>query len=163
MSRSKFEEAFIQKHTLPYEELSLPYIRNYVPDFHTDKYILELKGVLERDDAQKISSTVSFLRTEQVYIICGGKFKHYDELQSLTKDFNPTLFKYPDLDYVIAPQMTQSQLANHRLSRGSRTWHERFPLTGTDIVAWANKMKIPALPMSYTDHREWEKYHANML
>lgn len=161
--RSKFEQAFIDKHPLPYEQLSLPYIRNYVPDFHTDRYILELKGVLEREDAQKISSTVSFLRTDQVYIICGGKFQQTEELTEMTKQFNPTLFKYPDLDFVLAPQMTQSQLANHRLSRGSRTWHERFPLTGADIVAWANKMNITALPMSYTDHREWEKFHANFL
>ena len=162
MSRSRFEEAFINKYTLPYEELSLPYIRNYVPDFHTDKYILELKGVLERDDAQKISSTVSFLRTERVYIICGGKFKHIEALTEITKQFNPTLFKYPDLGFVLAPQMTKTQLANHRLSRGSRTHHEQFPLKGADIVAWANKMRIPALPMSYDDHREWEKYHASV-
>lgn len=161
MSRSKFEEAFIQKYTLTYEELSLPYIRNYVPDFHTDRYILELKGVLEREDAQKISSAVSFLRTNQVYIICGGKFQHREELTEVTKHFNPTVFNYPNLDFVIAPQMTNAQLASHRLSRGSRTWHERFPLTGSDIVAWANKMNIPACPMSYTDHREWEKYHAS--
>lgn len=161
--RSKFEEAFISKYNLPYEQLSLPYIRNYVPDFHTDKYILELKGVLEREDAQKISSTVSFLRTDQVYILVGGKFQHREELVEVTKQFNPTVFNYPDLDYVIAPQMTQSQLANHRLSRGSRTWHERFPLTGADIVAWANKMGIVSTPMSYSDHREWEKFHASFL
>ena len=163
MARSKYEEAFIEKHTLPYEELSLPYIKNYVPDFHTDKYILELKGVLEREDAQKISSSVAFLRTDQVYIICGGKFQHTEALTEMTKHFNPTMFKYPDLEYVIAPQMTYAQLASHRLSRGKRTWHERFPLTGGDIVAWANKMNIPSCPMSYSDHNEWEKYHANFL
>lgn len=157
--RSKFEMAFANKYPLEYERLSLPYLRNYVPDFHNDNYILELKGVLERDDAQKISSVYSFLSTDKVYIIAGGKFQHTEELAALTAHFNPTLFKYPDLAYAIAPQMTPAQLASFRLSRGKRTYHERFPLTGADIVAWANRIGIPALPMSYEDHRAYEEYH----
>jgi hypothetical protein len=163
MTRSRFEQAFIEKHHLPYEQLSLPYVRNYVPDFHTDKYILELKGVLDREDAQKISSVYSFLSSDKVYIITGGKFKHIESLTEMTDQFNPIIFKYPDLEYAIAPQMTPAQLASYRLSRGRGMYHERFPLTGSSIVAWANKMRIPALPMSYEDHREWEKYHANFL
>ena len=164
MARSKFEECFISKNpSLPYEELSLPYIRNYVPDFHNDNAILELKGVLDRDDAMNISSTHSFLTTDKVYIIAGGKFIHMESLTELTQQFNPTIFKYPQLAYALAPQMTNAQLSSYRLMRGSSKHHGKFPLTGGDIVAWANKMGIPALPMSYTDHREWERYNESLL
>lgn len=160
--RSKYEECFIAKHPLPYEELSLPYIRNYVPDFHTDKYILELKGVLERDDAMKISSVYSFLSSDKVYIIAGGKFAHDEELRALTAQFNPTVFKYPDLGYAIAPQMSRQELSAFRLMRGRPTLNgAKFPLTGKQIVAWADQIGIPSLPMSYTDHRAWEEYHAS--
>lgn len=164
MTRSRFEQCFIDKYTLPYEELSLPYIRNYVPDFHTDKYVLELKGVLERDDAMKITSAYNFLTTDKVYVIAGGKFAHFDKLRELTQEFNPTMFKYPDLGYAIAPQLSRSELANLRLMRGRPIYYsDKFPLKGADIVAWANRLGIPALPMTYTDHSEWEKFHATFV
>lgn len=163
MTRSKFEECFLKEHPLPYEELSLPYIRNYVPDFHTDRCILELKGVLERDDAMKISSVYSFLSTDKVYIIAGGKFAHEEELRALTAQFNPTLFKYPDLRYAIAPQMSRQELSSFRLMRGRPQLSGKFPLTGKQIVAWADQIGIPSLPMSYTDHRAWEEYNGNNI
>lgn len=163
MTRSKFEEAFIAKSGLPYEQLCLPYVKEYVPDFHTDKYILELKGVLERDDAKKISSVVNFLRTDKVYVIVGGKFKQFDELRQMLSHFNPTIFKYPDLEYAIAPQFTKTQLSSFRLSRGRQPYNTNFPLTGKDIVAWADRMGITTLPMTYQDHKSWEEYHASFL
>jgi hypothetical protein len=160
MTRSKYEECFMEKHPLPYEELSLPYIRNYVPDFHTNRYILELKGVLERDDAQKISSVYSFLSTDKVYIIAGGKFTHEEELRAATAQFNPTVFKYPDLHYAIAPQMTKKELSAFRLMRGRPTLYgDKFPYTGRQIVAWADQLGIPSLPMSYDDHKSYEDFH----
>lgn len=163
MTRSKFEEAFIAKYHLPYEQLSLPYVKEYVPDFHTDKYILELKGVLERDDAKKITSVFSFLTTDTVYIIAGGKFQHIDKLRELTAEFSPKVFKYPDLSYAIAPQFTRSQLADFRLMRGRPRYVDKFPLTGAQIVAWADRIGIPTLPMSYQDHKAWEEYNASFL
>jgi hypothetical protein len=149
----------MDKHPLPYEELSLPYIRNYVPDFHTDRYVLELKGILERDDAMKISSAYSFLTTDKVYIIAGGKFTYEEELREVTSKFNPTVFKYPDLGYAIAPQMSRQELSAFRLMRGRPALSGKFPYTGRQIVAWADQMGIPSLPMSYDDHKSWEEYH----
>lgn len=151
------------KHSLPYEKLSLPYIRDYVPDFHTDKYVLELKGVLDRDDARKIASAYSFLTTDKVYIIAGGKFRYFEELQQVTRDFKPTCFQYPDLGYVIAPQFSKNELTRYRLMRGKPREEENFPLKGLGIVAWANRLGIPSCPMSYTDHRYWEEYNASLL
>ena len=165
MTRSKFEESFERKYSLPYEKFSLPYVKNYIPDFHdtTTNTILELKGVLERDDATKISSVYNFINTDTLYIIAGGKFQHLEELTRLTKVFNPTVFKYPDAHYVVCPQMTPAQLASFRLSKGKRFCHDHFPLKGADIVAWCNRVGITALPMSYQDHLAWEKYCASIL
>jgi len=165
MTRSQFEECFIKKHPLPYEELSLPYIRNYVPDFHVEgKFIIELKGVLQKDDAQKISSTFSFLTTDNIYVIVGAKFKEIDKLrEALAPYLSTTIFHYPDLHYAIAPQLTKVELANYHLMRGNPAPHGKFPLTGVEMISWANKMGIRSLPMSYTDHRSFEVYAKNFL
>jgi len=154
MTRSKLEDVFHAEFPhLNYEEHHLPYITNYMPDFSDMHTIVETKGLLERQDAKKITSAHHFLTTDKLYVIAGAHFEHYEKVQKMLEEYNVTMFKYPEKRYILSPSLSPREMASFRLN-GVPRGYTNFPLSGLCITAWAAKNRIPCAPITYSDFNE---------